>query len=621
MTPDMNQLCVPVPSASNTHQILEDVFKLCRVPWIFDFIFRADPAADISMLLAPVQKRHALSARIFFNATETSSRYAHTFDFTKELVFYSIPAFSIGPITAGFCVEQPAHLATRDARDSLQCIRFIRDDRAGVFLHVSENASTGVTEVDCLTHKSSTRRTRVRMKFDMHSLRTVLRTPRGILHPTDISPSLIYLNVADEKRSCPVCKDPTATHCDCILPLRRPHHPLDFQFEAGNMGLYTGFYQGATVVRLCSAGHCIINATLQSASVIQGELNADITTRMHKLAVADRLSKVKEKPSALVMPASPLDLSAILAGEVPEEAKALADEMDESPDSKTPPLDTDGLFADTPDVTDAPDVGGGEIDGTGVLMDTGDMLVTLNEPAACPSSMRSQEETPTLNVLDDENRRKARGVEDEGGGGDGGRDIALQMPDVENGTSELNSGAEEIGAEQDISPALDKREDQNKSERNEVVSPAVPNGERLTARSIADKCASWVSRSSKRIARDGEEKSTSPDMHIDEDSGTGKSADERRSRAGGARTKGGGTQTATSGPNELDKAEIRKKRNREAAARSNLKRKLRNESVRRDLASLTQRAIRLRVKEMMLRDENTRLRNALRRAGTTHPRR
>ncbi|CDF34987.1 unnamed protein product [Chondrus crispus] len=414
----MNQLCVPVPSASDTHAILDEVFTLCRIPWIFDFIFRADPAADISMLLAPVQKRHALSARVHVNATETSSRYAHTFDFSKEFMFYSIPAFSIGPITAGFCVEQPVH-APKPPESALQCIRFIRDDSTGAFLHVSDNERTAVTEVDCLTQKSSTRRTRVRMKFDMHSLRTVLRTPRGILHPADVAPALIYLNVSDEKRSCPVCRDPTATHCSCQLLRRRPRHPLDFQFEESNMGLYTGFYQGATVVRLCSAGHRIINATLQSGSVIQGELNSETTTRLHKLAVMDRLGKVKERPSSLVMPASPLNLSAMLAADAPEEVEALVECVELRP-HKPEILDTDALF-----VNQAQTSRDG-LDEAGNLMDTRELLVGMESVEdVCSGAPRIQAERTEAGMLDLENRT---------GNNDGAEMDAVVGDEVENGS-------------------------------------------------------------------------------------------------------------------------------------------------------------------------------------------
>lgn len=273
------------------------------------------------------------------------------------------------------------------------------------------------------------------------------------------------------------------------------------------MGLYTGFYQGATVVRLCSAGRNVINATLQSGSVIQGELNAEVTARMHRLAVVDRLSRVKERVGALVMPMSPLDISGMLAGMVAEEEEV------GKVDAIEKELEGEGIFGGEVGITG---VDLDAVEGAGGLMDTGEMLVNLNE----------EEENFGEGDGDDEGQDSSREEEEDEGGGEG----------------ENRASSSPAPYHLDVSP---------------------PSG------SSAVNCLS----------------SNSPG----------------NSRSG----KRGGD----------DKAEIRKKRNREAAARSNLKRKMRNERVRRDLASLTQRAIRLQIKERMCREENTRLRNALQRAG------
>lgn len=585
----MNQLCVPIPSASDTQKILEDVFALCRIPWIFEFIFNADPAADISMLLAPVQKRHALSARIFVNATETSSRYAHTFDFNKELMFYSIPAFSVEHITAGFCVEQ---CARSKAKDDLQCIRFVRDDNNGVFLHVSENERTGVTEVDCLTQKSSTRRTRVRMKFDCRSLRRVLRTTNGILHPSDISSSLIYYNVSDERRTCPVCCDATAGDCSCKLPLQRPSHPFDFRFEASNMQLYTGFYQGATVVRLWSVGHGSINATLQSGSVIQGELNPEITHRLHRMAMTDRLSKVKEQPTALIMPHStsalmnPAAHEAVAAfsehvadnGEIHVFDKTVHEESrlgSEVHDIQEPLLGGQHAAAEVErmaqvahtDISAKALVGDslfGGLEDADTLMDANEVLGEMH------------------NVCSSNGNEEAHAVGEDVGRGDRG-DVA---PDACTSSGSLSS----------------KR----------AVSWMNGEGGQTVGCSGEDVCGSKgvCERTGglEAIADEGDcvglrVKNESMDVLA-----TGRRALVKQSSVEKEEDKGQRVLT------EEEKVEMRKKRNREAAARSNLKRKLRNEKVRKDLASLTQKAVKLRVREMMLRDENTRLRNEVRRA-------
>eukprot|EP00178_Gracilaria_changii_P010035 TRINITY_DN2924_c0_g1_i1.p1 TRINITY_DN2924_c0_g1~~TRINITY_DN2924_c0_g1_i1.p1 ORF type:complete len:603 (+),score=113.14 TRINITY_DN2924_c0_g1_i1:513-2321(+) len=596
----MNQLCVPIPPASDTQQILEDVFALCRIPWIFEFIFNADPAADISMLLAPVQKRHALSARIFVNATETSSRYAHTFDFNKELMFYSIPAFSVENITAGFCVEQ---LARNKSKDALQCIRFVRDDTNGVFLHVSENQRTGVTEVDCLTHKSSTRRTRVRMKFDCRSLRRVLRTPKGILHPSDISSSLIYYNVSDERRTCPVCVDATAGDCDCKLPLQRPTHPFDFRFEASNMQLYTGFYQGATVVRLWSVGHGSINATLQSGSVIQGELNPEITHRLHRMAVTDRLAKVKENPFALVMPhgqpiavnAAAHEAMAHLGENVDNDAavnvfdissndehRMSAIEMNDMAepllvaphaaadvermaevahtDMAQKALVSDSLFDAGADVTN------GDLEEADALMEAHEVLGEMHN--VCSSNANEDQ--------------RARGA-------------ITPLMEKDRTTDGCTSSA-----------SLSSKREMSCTNGDGVDIECVPllsgRGSCENLRAF-EQCCYEMTDEDAQAGGESAEKAGCADAQV--------KRKRSRSRTEGGQADDDKVQRVLT---EEEKTEIRKKRNREAAARSNLKRKLRNEKVRKDLANLTQKAVKLRVREMMLRDENTRLRNEVRRA-------
>lgn len=776
----MNQLCVPVPTASDTSKILEEVFSLCRIPWIFDFIFYADPAADVSMLLAPIQKRHGLAARIFINATETSSKYAHTFDFNKELIFYSIPAFSVGAITAGFCVEQPVVRAGSTSSEPnstnlLQCIRFVRDDNNGVFFHIAENHRSGITEVDCLTLRSSTRYTRVRMKFDLRSLRSVLRTTRGILHPKDTASSLIYLHLSHERRSCPVCGGRDNAECDCNLPLCRPTHPLDFRHESSNMRLYTGFYQGATVVRLCSAGHSVINATLQSGSVIQGELNAQLIARLHRMAVTDRLSRLKATIPAKDAGLSLAKLSADAHDTVAAlekqarshllmDAAAVADEDDISAGGEGVHDDRDkkaavsasrkaaaaavanmtagdqGVDAVIDVASSAGDLSSGAItdvvhanlsndvltnvalpglssgattDGAlGGLSSSGGITDVVQDAPSSGMEMTNLDVEPAPPPFDSVNRgredeRNNHPVHSSGAIGacdalvveghntlldsmDGGSTIDAadgfftkasgissgEFPEASqlmyandilgdidrapvpglNSTDELTSSAlmnDSGGANNSIANG----ENINNADVNMLdVNGDVPDSNDADGGSSSSACASSKEETGVFGNRESASTTQAPSMDAGaatttswlrpDDESDGLAETELLHAAASASASDGGDGDDTSQPSEpkrkrrrtttppsqvgcdsnsgkgnesvalseAEKIEIRKKRNREAAARSNLKRKLKNESVRRDLASLTQRAIRLRVKEMMLRDENTRLRNALREA-------
>lgn len=655
----MNQLCVPIPTASDTHKILDEVFSLCRIPWIFDFIFRADPAADISMLLAPVQRRHALAARIFFYATETSSKYAHTFDFNKEYVFYSIPAFSVGPVTAGFCVEEIAAQTAKPSPDSgsqvLQCIRYVRDDTTGVFFHVCENQNSGVTEVDFLTHRSSTRQSRVRIKFDLRSLRSVLRTPRGILHPPDIAASLIYLLVSEERRSCPICHGRVAGECDCRLPLLQPAHSLDFRHEVNNMSTYTGFFQGATVVRLCNAGHCVINATLQSGSVFKGEMNTELIAKLRRLALKDRVSHLKARPKRAIASPSTSDLNvngalSRLCSDAQDVVTALEkrakSQADANVDEKFCRLG--GFNREYSEGEDVAQVAAMEA-AEEAEMETVEASPTKHkEPSDVniTSVGRLGDATgpttwPTVSPVQPNSGSAAlsEGQNIDISAIDSGPGISAQFRDlVENSlgddalldTDGLMDACELLG---ELDPGgLAELVSSNRGNMDGDQSVPVTVNPITTLESFSkqpttiatdpDRGAPFLSGTEDLSVSGGpydavqawEEEhggnastESAGGGEVESESGSREPALKRRRTRTDSRE---GKDTLT----EEEKAEIRKKRNREAAARSNLKRKIRNESMRRELAKLTQQAVRLRVKETMLRDENTRLRNALRTA-------
>lgn len=610
------------------------------------------------MLLAPVQRRHALAARIFFYATETSSKYAHTFDFNKEYVFYSIPAFSVGPVTAGFCVEeiaaQTAKPSLNNGSQLLQCIRYVRDDTTGVFFHVCENQNSGVTEVDFLTHRSSTRQSRVRIKFDLRSLRSVLRTPRGILHPPDIAASLIYLLVSEERRSCPICHGRVAGECDCHLPLLQPAHSLDFRHEVNNMSTYTGFFQGATVVRLCNAGHCVINATLQSGSVFKGEMNTELIAKLRRLALKDRVSHLKAYPKRAVASPSTSDLNVNgtlsrlcsdaqdVVTALEKRAKSQADvnvdekfgrrgsfdrECSEGEDVAQVAAMEAAKEAERETVEASPTIhtepSGINITSVGRLGDTtGPNTWSIVSPVQPDSgSALSEGQNIDISAIDS------------------GPGISAQFRDlVENSlgddalldTDGLMDACELLG---EINPgglaALVSSNRGNMGDNQSVPATVNP----TATLELFSKQPTRIAAESDRGAplfSGTEDLSVSMGPH-----GAIQAWEEEHGGNASTESAGGGELESESGSREPalkrrrtrtdgregkdtlteeEKAEIRKKRNREAAARSNLKRKIRNESMRRELAKLTQQAVRLRVKETMLRDENTRLRNALRAA-------
>ena len=289
---------------------LEGVFNLLRTQFVHDFVFTSDLVADISILTAPVQIEHGVAARITICGVETESRFAHVFDYSTDFYFAAIPAFSVGGVTVGFCTKQTArdpshamlHEPPMEASRRVECHRYVRDDNKGLFVLLSEDNDKKIIEIDCMSHQSSRKRTRVCARFNNEILKANLRSEHGPLSIDNLTHGLTYLNVCEEIRPCPVCQLANETVCDCVLPFKRPIHPLDFRSEKVNMGLHTGRYQGTSKLKLYKDGNPFIFTNLNTRSIIKGSLDKLLISRLNKYAVEDRMSRLNVNPFALMMP-------------------------------------------------------------------------------------------------------------------------------------------------------------------------------------------------------------------------------------------------------------------------------------------------------------------------------
>lgn len=477
-------------------QILDDVFTLCRVPFVYDFIFTADPVADISILTAPVQNEHAIAARITISGTEKTASFAHIFDYASDLYFCSIPAFSVGNITVGFATMEPASHSNRAglnavATERVQCNRYVRDDEKGVFLMFAENCETGMTEVDCMSHRSPRKRSRVCARFHTKTLRTQLRSSKGVLHPEELSNSLSYLSVATERRACPLCQADGNSKCGCVLPFRRPAHPLDFRNERWNMRLHTGLYEGGSTIQLFSSALPFVVTALSTRTIIKGSVDPCVIARLNKFAVQDRMSLLKVSPFGHVGCGENTECEDA-EGEVGHD-RELAESMLQEP------MGFSGQSFSS--------------------LSLGDVLAVGSTPMAG---------TP-----------------------------------VKAGPNLLDTMSTWVGSDQSLG-----------------------------------------TESSNKAIMDEEEEGV---IDLEAITGTGTGTDTRQSGSTGTTSRQTGTANGVA-EGMVDKAERRRQRNREAAAKSNVKRKIRNETLRRNLKEVNEKAEYLRGVEKKLREENVRLR-------------
>lgn len=575
--------------ARDTFHTLDELFTLCRVPFVSDFLFASDPAADISILTSPVQNEHVAAARISASGFESiPTPNASLFNFITDFLFCSTPAFSVGSITVGFAINKPTHcdntltpsavtsIPTCLATTKPSCARFVRDDSRGIFLLVSDFPTQSIF-FDCTIHRTSQRRTRITASFHPTLFRQFLKSSNGVLDPATVSPSLQHLSISYDFRPCPICERMDGNECGCQLPFTRPTHPLDFRREVNNMILHTGQYQGETISQYfvgantppsTGINYPIVTSRLNSNVGIRGFKDRSVATSLCRLAVQIRLTAVA--PSPLATSVSPNLLQMPHSTHLDPNSTRMVGTKEEF-SSSTLPIPIPTLNSPALD----------------------DPLFSLQEneaSLAMPGLSADLENVLTEGILDSLF--------------DNFKDPSL-VPDVTNDDSNLASKTN-LNSEVVLGRGSSVGESVGKVTECTAVTDSECTGESpaKTFGSSHDNSntVNWDHIPEIGTVSCGEDE---PDL------GTDRIEGETRSESDNVKIPGARSAIVKGQPidNErIIRAEERRKRNRLAAAKSNVKRKIRNEALKRDLSEAKQRMVRLREKEKQLRAENVRLR-------------
>lgn len=571
---------------------LDELFALCRVPFVNDFIFTSDPVADISILTSPVQNEHVAAARIHTSGVEVvPTPNAHFFNYTADFLFCSIPAFSVGSITLGFATQtsvdpstslipSTASLNGPNAVNAAQasCYRFVRDDVRGMFLLVSGLDSDRI-EFDCMIHRSSSRRTRLGAHFRTKAFQEAIRSSGGTLNPISIAPTLQYLTVAYEKRTCPICKAGNDKECGCELPFNRPSHPLDFRNEMINMALHTGTFKGSSVVQIfavtnSSGNYPIATSTLNTIVTINAGLEKPIVTNLCRTAVQNRLMVLASDPLTSSTPvnlqqqapthllARPPSLQLHNMDEIATQARSVQQSQVDTPplENRSTSINTEKLQAQSS---------------------------TLKVSQDGPTSATPQQEDFLGSLFD--------GLEDSSLLiRDGSKSISNSgnwesMPRLENACFDGDTPKSKVD-----NGGGSTRADGESTDNSLTKSFWSAGLQAMTADSVQE--------SEIRTHSSGDRFSDSKgEVQDEEDTPAGENL---KVAATGAKV----NKACVNLDERSARVEERRRRNRLAAAKSNVKRKIRNETLKRDLSEIRKRLAELREKEKELRMENVRLR-------------
>lgn len=91
--------------ASATEHLLMETLSLVRESWAKDFMFKMDPAADVSALTSPVQLRYGMVVDTMSSMFESDEEYGGMFDVDMSCRWLIVPTFNIGNLAADVVVQ------------------------------------------------------------------------------------------------------------------------------------------------------------------------------------------------------------------------------------------------------------------------------------------------------------------------------------------------------------------------------------------------------------------------------------------------------------------------------------------------------------------------------------
>lgn len=512
---------------------LREVFALAR-GWVFDFLWRSPPSADLSVLSAPTQIQHALTAEIVCRSSPSGAALPNSPKHFSAR-WYQVPAFSTANLSVGISIqEQERDPAGPSSKPALNLKRYVRDNDTGTMLSVSYCSRTGDTFIDYMTHRSSVHRIHVHMRFDTDDFQHALSFQRSEVSAELAANALCLSHVTREHRPCPKCNAPPDKKCGCTLLFKRPDHPLDFRFDKLTMRTHAGDFDGTCTLNVFRKGERLTSWAHASRSKVWGGYDPSVALRLGKWAMQDRIAMMQAQPANMIMPPG---------------AEAIECCRDE-----------DAILRDVDDFVN----------------------FTSEEPALLPVTLDPIELDQILNVDVD--------LIDVHGAADG-----LVAPTAEPGVTGSRSFLTTT-ASTGVSVSLQTRNyESSPMLRRSPAQPIESGG--------GDNMNTWLAEEERDATEEGGTEGEAAGSQEELE------AEFMDFAEGGVQEQ----RLEENGETQLSERErrmlLRKQRNRESAARANLRRKMKNDSLKLELAMAKKKADALRTQENVLREENMRLRS------------
>lgn len=617
-------------------EILTNIFEICQHKWVFDFLFN-DDVTPLSSLTAPVNMTAAVSSSYQLTSVEHTDRNqpdfvsGGMFDLHMAGDIFFVPAFSVGTITVGFGVQRTsllgrlewgldhnlhnAHDRVAKLRD-LDHFRFVRDDEQDTLLVTQEDLKSDILRLDMGRLIRTTQRRRRLVCLYLTAFRNVLKRMVSTSQMVQLSEPLVFLCVsAEDFRPCPFCNAfRQVSPCSCSFTKTYPSHPLDFTVTKANMQRHQGTFQGFSIARYCVNGAPVKSARLANRLFIRRNAERDLIDRLSRWAISDKLKSSNFNLTPYTMPrANSLvgSMESVHDHSDVTKSASIRNEMEVPVPGTNSMRKLPRLSSEHPSLP-PPQFKYHELHKTlqeGYGIKNGPRYGThpsfAHESGACGGTQRPNAKTssddPDSNMLSSVAQNSESEDDDEGSSDDNfdAQDHfrsqttnafnmnhhVLQMNGIYHGdvAGQNNDGLQSSGR-------------QERGRRGVGMFPCDDKG--LTGRISVDAESTLGQLRRQRCG---------PSLPYHQQ---GAMETTEADRAGGTVFFNNG-QMKEKEMERHRRAELRRQRNREAAQRSNLRRKIKNDTLKRELSETHAKAAELRARELALREENLQLRRKL----------
>jgi hypothetical protein len=265
---------------------------------ISTFVFDSNPQQDVSLLSNPQSLRYATS--MCFNSSEVdpSGTHAGIFDSESSHTLLIIPSRIHGALSYG-CVAKrttathcshPKHKRASAVVCDTAVGRFVRNETTGEILIISHSTDdqnmgrrghlVNMLSIFHMYYPTSTKRA---------SMKSALEP--STFNAGDTAGALRRHTKGVQTRICPVCNSLPRVNCGCVLPFQTPSHPLDFGVVVENSKLMVGDFTGP----MRSVIHCedtgkFYGVNVMSRSSSSTFFNGAVTDSLHQAVLQNRMS-------------------------------------------------------------------------------------------------------------------------------------------------------------------------------------------------------------------------------------------------------------------------------------------------------------------------------------------